>query len=46
MSMSYENIIREIDNEYDKIKDLDNESLFFNIFHFWCFANYLSMYYI
>ena len=46
MSMSYENTIREIDNDYDKIKDFDNESLFFNIYHFWCFAAYLSPYYI
>ena len=44
--MSYENTIREIDNDYDKIKDFDNESLFFNIYHFWCFAAYLSPYYI
>ena len=46
MSMSYENTIREIDNDYDKIKDFDNESLFCNIYHFWCFAAYLLPYYI
>ena len=41
----YENRIQEIDN-YDKLKDFDKDSLFSNIYHFWCFANYLSMYYI
>ena len=44
--MSYENTIREIDHDYDKIKDFSKDSLFSNIYHFWCFANYLSMYYI
>ena len=44
--MSYENTIREIDHDYDKSKDFDKDSLFSNIYHFWCFANYLSMYYI
>ena len=44
--MSYENRIQEIDNNYDKIQDFDKDSLFSNIYHFWCFANYLSMYYI
>ena len=44
--MSYENRIQEIDNNYDKIQVFDKDSLFSNIYHFWCFANYLSMYYI
>ena len=44
--MSYENTIHEIDHDYDKIKEFDKESLFSNIYHFWCFTNYLSMYYI
>ena len=42
--MSYENTIVEIDNDYDKIKDFENDTLFTNIYNFWCFANYLSMY--
>ena len=37
--------ILEIDNDYSKIKDFDKDSLFLNIYHFWCFAN-LSIYYI
>ena len=44
--MSYENRIQEIDNNYDKIQVFDEDSLFSNIYNFWCFANYLSMYYI
>ena len=42
--MSYENTICEIDNDYDKIKDFVKDTLFINIYNFWCFANYLSMY--
>ena len=44
--MSYEKTICEIDNGCFKIKDLDNDSLFLNIYNFWYFANYLSVYYI
>ena len=32
--MSYKNTIREIDNDYDKIKDFDNDTLFINIYYF------------
>ena len=46
MTMPYDNTIYEIDNNYDKIKDFDNDTLSFNIYNFWCFLNYLSMYYI
>ena len=42
----YEIAIAEIDNGYFKIKDFDNDCLFLNIYNFWCFSNYLSMYYI
>ena len=42
----YEITIAEIDNGYFKIKDFDNDCLFLNIYNFWCFSNYLSMYYI
>lgn len=41
----YEDKILEID-DYLKIKDFDKDSLFLNIYHFWCFASYLSIYYI
>ena len=45
--MSYYGItIAEIDNGYFKIKDFNNDCLFLNIYNFWCFSNYLSMYYI
>ena len=42
----YEITIAEIDNGYFKIKDFDNDSLFLNIYNFWCFSNFLLMYYI
>ena len=42
----YEFIIGQIDNGYIKISEFDNETLFINIYHFWCFVNYMSMYYI
>ena len=45
--MSYCKItIAEIDNGYFKIKNFGNDTLFLNIYNFWCFSNYLSMYYI
>ena len=42
----YEFTIAQIDNGYQKISEFDNETLFINIYHFWCFANYMSMHYI
>ena len=42
----YEFTIGQIDNSYMKISEFDNETLFINIYHFWCFVNYMSMYYI
>ena len=42
----YEFTIAQIDNGYQKISEIDNETLFIDIYHFWCFANYMSMYYI
>ena len=42
----YEFTIGQIDNGYMKISEFDNETLFINIYHFWCFVNYMSMYYI
>ena len=42
----YEFTIAQIDNDYQKISEFDNETLFIDIYHFWCFANYMSMYYI
>ena len=42
----YEFTIAQIDNGYQKIGESDHETLFINIYHFWCFANCLSMYHI
>ena len=42
----YEFTIAQIDNSYQKISEFDDDTLFINIYHFWCFANYPSMYYI
>ena len=42
----YEFTIAQIDNGYQKIGEFDHEMLFINIYHFWCFANCLSMYHI
>ena len=45
--MSYYKItIAEIDNGYFEIKYFNNDTLFLNIYNFWGFSNYLSMYYI
>ena len=44
--MSYEFTICQIDNGYQKISDFDNDTLFENIYTYWCFTNYMSMYYI
>ena len=35
----------QIENGYQKISDFDDETLFMNIYHFWCFSKYLSPYY-
>ena len=42
----YEFTISQIDYGHQEISDFDNETLFMNIYHYWCFSNYLSMYYI
>ena len=42
----YEFTISQIDHGYQEISEFDNETLFMNIYHYWCFSNYLSMYYI
>ena len=41
----YEFTISQVDNGYQKISDFDHETLFMNIYHFWCFTKYLSPYY-
>ena len=44
--MLNEDKIKEIDHDYSKTEFFDDNSLFFNINYYWCFSNYLSMYYI
>ena len=44
--MLYEDKIRQIDSGNEKINEFDKDALFLNIYHFWCFTNYRSMYYI
>ena len=44
--MLYEEKVRQIDSGNEKIDEFDKDTLFLNICHFWCFSNYLSMYYI
>ena len=44
--MLYEEKVCQIDSGNEKIDEFDKDTLFLNIYHFWCFANYLSMYYI
>ena len=44
-SSYYEFTINQIDNDYQKISDFDDETLFMNIYHFCFFSKYLSPYY-
>ena len=39
--MSYEFTIAQIDNERQKISDFDNDTLFENIYNYWCFTSYM-----
>ena len=41
----FEFTISQIEHGYQKISDFDDETLFMNIYHFWCFTKYLSPYY-
>ena len=42
----YEYTVFLIDNDEMKISDLDNETLFMNIYNYYCFKHFMSMYYI
>ena len=42
----YEFTISQIDYGIQEISEFDNETLFMNIYHFWCFSKYLSPYFI
>ena len=41
----FEFIISEIENGYYQVSEFDDETLFMNIYIFWCFTRYLSPYY-
>ena len=38
--------ISQIDYGIQKISEFDDETLFMNIYHFWCFSKHLSRYFI
>ena len=44
--MLYKEKVRRIVSDDKKISEFDKDTLFLNIYHFWCFANYVSMYYL
>ena len=45
-SSYYEFTVSQIDSDEMKISELDNEMLFMNIYNYYCFKNFMSMYYI
>ena len=42
----YEITIKQIDYGKQEISEFDDETLFINIYHFWCFSKYLSPYFL
>ena len=42
----YETFFKRIDKDYRKIKEFDKQTLFSNIYCFWCLHHFFSMYYI
>ena len=42
----YEFTIRQIDYGNQEISEFDDETLFMNIYYFWCFEKYLSPYFL
>ena len=43
--MYYQFTVMQIDNRYMKISEFKDETLFMNIYHYWCFLHFLSPYY-
>ena len=41
----FEFAISQIENGYYKVSDFDDETLFINIYNYWIFVKYLSLYY-
>ena len=44
-NLYYQFTIFEIDHNYMDIVEFDDDTLFMNIYHFWCFVHFLSPYY-
>ena len=44
--MLYKEKVHQIHSDNEKIYEFDKDTLFLNIYYFWCFNKYLSMYYI
>ena len=42
----YEYFFNRIDKDYRKIKEFDKQTLFSNIYYFWCLHHFFSMYHI
>ena len=45
-SSYYEFTVSQIDNDEMKISELDNETVFMNVYNDYCFKNFMSTYYI
>ena len=44
-NMYFQFTVSQIDNKYMKISEFKDETLFMNIYHYWCFVHFLSPYY-
>ena len=44
-NLYYEFTVYAIDHNHVDIVEFDNDTLFMNIYHFWCFVHFLSPYY-
>ena len=42
----YKVFFKKIDKDSGKIKELDKQTLFLNIYYFWCLYHFFSLYYI
>lgn len=43
--MYFQFTVSQIDNKYMKLSQFKDETLFMNIYHYWCFVHFLSPYY-
>ena len=44
-NLHYEFTVFAIDHNYTTIVEFDDDTLFMNIYHYWCFVHFLSPYY-